>query len=88
MNRRQFVTQVVGWAASSAVCPIGARAQRQAGPVIGYLDTASASVTAHLMAEFHRGLKDAGFIEGQNVASPRSIRRVFLPPKQLPTQFR
>jgi putative tryptophan/tyrosine transport system substrate-binding protein len=68
VNRRQFVAQMVGWAASSAVCPIGARAQQRPSPVIGYLDTASASVTAHLMAEFHRGLKDAGFIEGQNVA--------------------
>ena len=37
-------------------------------PMIGYLDTASASATAHFMAEFRRGLKDAGFIDGQNVA--------------------
>ena len=34
----------------------------------GRLDTASASATAHLVAEFHRGLGDAGYIKGQNVA--------------------
>jgi putative tryptophan/tyrosine transport system substrate-binding protein len=64
MNRREFIALVGGAAFTS---PFIALAQ-QTVPVVGYLDTASADATAHLMAEFHRGLKDAGYIKGQNVA--------------------
>jgi putative ABC transport system substrate-binding protein len=68
MRRREFIAFAGGAAVSSVVWPLGTGAQRPAVPVIGYLDTASAGVTAHLLAEFHRGLKDAGYIEGENVA--------------------
>src|SRR5262245_22679328 len=64
MMRREFITVLAAGAAWSAV----GRAQQPTVPVIGYLDTASASATAHLMAEFRRGLQNAGYIEGQNVA--------------------
>ena len=63
MRRREFI--LGGAAASWAVT---ARAQQRATPVIGYMDTASASTTAHLVEAFRRGLSAAGFDEGRNVA--------------------
>jgi ABC-type uncharacterized transport system substrate-binding protein len=65
MKRREFITLITG---AAVVWPFTARAQQPSMPVVGYLDTASASTTAHFMAEFRRGLKDAGYIDGQNVA--------------------
>ena len=63
MRRREFI--LGGAAASWAVT---ARAQQRATPVIGYMDTTSASTTAHLVEAFGRGLSAAGFDEGRNVA--------------------
>src|SRR5262245_2436156 len=63
MQRRQFFAFFLG---AGLTLPLVARAQQML-PVVGYIDTASASATAHLMAEFHRGLGDAGYIKGQNV---------------------
>jgi putative tryptophan/tyrosine transport system substrate-binding protein len=64
MKRREFITVLssaaVGW-------PIMARAQQPTMPVIGYMDTASASTTAHLVEAFRRGLSAAGYDEGRNV---------------------
>ena len=51
MRRREFIALVSGAALAS---PRMLRAQLTV-PVVGYLDTASAGATAHLMAEFHRG---------------------------------
>jgi putative ABC transport system substrate-binding protein len=48
--------------------PFGAVAQTRTLPVIGFLNTASPGPFAPLVAAFHQGLKDGGFIEGQNVA--------------------
>ena len=64
MKRREFITLIGGAALAG---PLAARAQQPTVPVVGYLDTASASSTAHFMDEFHRGLKNAGYIAGQNV---------------------
>ena len=47
--------------------PFAARAQQSALPVIGYMDTASASTTAHLVEAFRRGLSAAGYDEIRNV---------------------
>jgi putative tryptophan/tyrosine transport system substrate-binding protein len=44
-----------------------ARAQQPVMPVIGFLQSGSPGATAHMQAAFHRGLKEAGFVEGQNV---------------------
>jgi putative ABC transport system substrate-binding protein len=48
--------------------PLGSRAQQQAIPVIGFLNGASPNGYAPYVAAFHRGLKETGYVEGQNVA--------------------
>ena len=61
MRRREFI--LGGVAASS---PIAALAQKSAIPVIGFLNSASPGPFAHLVAGFIRGLKESGYVEGQN----------------------
>jgi putative ABC transport system substrate-binding protein len=64
MKRRAFVTFLSG----AAAWPLVARAQQQTIPVIGYLNTRGATDDLHLVAAFRQGLRDVGFVEGQNVA--------------------
>ena len=64
MRRRDFIAGVAGLAGAR---PLAARAQ-QPMPVIGYLGTTTADDFASRLAAFHEGLKQVGYIEGQNVA--------------------
>jgi len=64
IRRRDFITLTGG----AAVWPLAARAQPSAMPMIGYLHSASAAAFAYLMPAFHKGLGEAGYVEGRSVA--------------------
>jgi putative ABC transport system substrate-binding protein len=68
VRRRAFIT-LLGGAAAAPVCwPLTARAQQQQVPVIGYLHSASPGPFAPFVVAFRQGLREAGFVDGQNVA--------------------
>jgi len=63
MRRREFI-RILGGAAA---WPLSARAQ-QTTPVIGFLSSASHQSYPHVVAAFRQGLKEIGYVEGQNIA--------------------
>jgi len=63
LKRREVIALLGG----AAAWPVAARAQ-QAMPTIGFLSTLSQAQTVHLVASFRRGVREAGFVEGQNVS--------------------
>ena len=64
MRRRDFIAGLCG----AAAMPLVARAQQASMPVIGFLRSASLVDVPYFVTAFRQGLKEAGFVEGQNVA--------------------
>ena len=65
MRRRDFLKVIPG---SVAVWPLTVRAQQAAMPVIGFLNSTSLEGMAERLVEFRQGLKENGFVEGENIA--------------------
>src|SRR5215831_15271028 len=63
--RRKFLATLLG--GTTVAWPLGTWAQQSAMPVVGFLNTRVPGADPHLLAAFRRGLKEIGYVEGQNV---------------------
>src|SRR5437764_12565776 len=64
MRRRDFITGIAG---SAAVWPLAARAQQAATPMIGFLEMRSPETIVERLRAFRQGLRETGYVEGENV---------------------
>src|SRR5215510_10020040 len=65
MRRREFIAL---FGSAAAVWPFAASGQQSTLPVVGYIHTLSPENVPHFLPAFHQGLKEQGFVEGQNLA--------------------
>jgi putative tryptophan/tyrosine transport system substrate-binding protein len=64
MRRREFIAGLSG---ATVAWPLTARAQQQPVPVIGFVNSGSSDASASMVAAFHQGLRQSGYVEGQNL---------------------
>jgi putative ABC transport system substrate-binding protein len=65
MKRREFIALIGG---AAIICPLKAGAQQPTMPVVGFLFTTSPDANQDRLRAFQRGLKESGYVEGENVA--------------------
>src|SRR6201985_2915923 len=65
MNRRKFITLLGG---TAVAWPLAARGQQSGMPVVGFLNSTSPDGFTERLRKFSQGLKEQGFVEGENVA--------------------